>query len=135
VPLRVSMDVPAEPAAIQCAVEGLAALSYYYMRIAEAGGAPFPPLYKSGVVYRREPLGEEQWQHAQQTLLRKQGDCEDLAAYRCAELRMAGEMAIVAIKVTGPGTYHAVVQRADGTIEDPSRMCIALERARERDDQ
>lgn len=78
------------------------------------------PLYASGVRYdARDPA--ERWQLPSETRARGRGDCEDLASYRCAELRLAGESCRVIVKRTGPNVLHAVVERADGRIEDPSR--------------
>lgn len=51
-----------------------------------------------------------------------EGDCEDLAAARAAELRVSGEdpgARAVAYR-SRPKTWHAVVRRGDGTVEDPS---------------
>jgi len=127
-PLIVQMRVPASIGAIECAVEGLAGLNYKLMHTATVGGGGFPRLYDSGIVYRKEPHGSEQWQNAIDLLRSFQGDCEDLASYRAAELRMDGEPAMVAIVRTRRGTYHAVVRRVDGTIEDPSRILLAIER-------
>ncbi len=128
-PLHVTMDIPANREAIESAVEGLTALNYDMMRQAGVAGGGFPALYDSGVVYRREKRGQEDWQPATRLLGAGQGDCEDLAAYRAAELRVDGEPATVAIKPTRGGTmYHAVVRRASGAIEDPSRILIDLER-------
>jgi hypothetical protein len=82
---------------------------------------PLPPLYASGVRYARE-RGREEWQTAEETAERKTGDCEDLVAYRCAELWVAGETAARPhCYAPRPGLIHCVVRRADGTIEDPSR--------------
>ena len=47
-----------------------------------------PSLYQSGVRYQAEPIGTEDWLDALQVLLRRYADCEDLAAYRAAELRV-----------------------------------------------
>lgn len=47
-----------------------------------------PDLYTSGVRYEAEPAGQENWQDAFQLMHKKRGDCEDLAAYRAAELRV-----------------------------------------------
>lgn len=48
-----------------------------------------PMLYESGVVYKREPwAGEyEDFATIPQMLERKWGDCDDLAAWRVAEIR------------------------------------------------
>lgn len=82
---------------------------------------PQRPLYAAGVRYMRsDPT--ERWQLPSETAARGGGDCEDLAAWRVAELRRAGERgARVVVRRTGPRVLHAVVLRADGTIEDPSR--------------
>lgn len=49
-----------------------------------------PALYASGVVYRAEPPGDEFWLDALQVLARRHCDCEDMSAYRAAELRVYG---------------------------------------------
>lgn len=127
-PLIVSMRVPATIGAIESVAEGLTALNYRMMHIASVGGGGFPALYDSGIVYRREPIGKEEWQSAANLLRTGEGDCEDLAAYRAAELRFEGEPATVAIVRTRRGSFHAVVRRGDGRIEDPSRILLAIER-------
>lgn len=126
-PLLVTMRVPATIGAIECAVEGLTALNYKAMHTAQLGGGGFPPLYSSGILYRREPHGTEFWQNAIDLLRSREGDCEDLAAYRAAELRSIGELASVGVIQNPSGSYHAVVRRQDGSIEDPSRILLALE--------
>jgi hypothetical protein len=84
-----------------------------------------PLLYESGVRYLEEPRGRDDWQDIPETLARdKTGDCEDLAAWRIAELRFRGEAANPAIRaslIRGVLTYHVRVRRSDGSIEDPSR--------------
>jgi hypothetical protein len=79
------------------------------------------PLYKSGVRYAREPLGSEVWQTALETKNLGCGDCEDLVAWRCAELRVAGEDATPYVKDVRPGLRHCLVRRANGALECPSR--------------
>lgn len=84
--------------------------------------SPLPLLYEAGVSYRDEP--RDVWRHAIDVSTEGWGDCEDLAAYRAAELRFSGEddAARVAVYQSGPGRYHAVVARGDGSIEDPSKV-------------
>lgn len=90
-----------------------------------------PALYRSGIVYRREPRGVEVWQTAAVTAERGIGDCEDLAIYRAAELQRAGIAAWpVVVRTRTRGQLHAVVRWPDGTIEDPSRIALAIERRR-----
>ena len=79
-----------------------------------------PPLYSSGVRYVREQ-STERWQMPSETYARKAGDCEDLAVWRVAELRQAGEPAKLYLRRSGPRLWHAMVKRADGTLEDPSK--------------
>lgn len=81
---------------------------------------PRAPLYAAGVRYLgKDP--EERWQIPSETTSRGGGDCEDLASWRCAELRNAGEKCRVIVRRSRPGVLHAVVEREDGQIEDPSR--------------
>lgn len=82
------------------------------------GGAS---LYESGVRYQREAPGREDWYLPSQTRRRRKGDCEDLSLWRAAELQEAGEDAWPLVYRSGPRTLHVVVERGDGTIEDPSR--------------
>jgi len=82
---------------------------------------PQRPLYRAGVVYDRRDA-DERWQLPAETAARGRGDCEDLASWRVAELRRAGERdARVIVKRTSPTVLHAMVRRANGRIEDPSR--------------
>lgn len=88
----------------------------------------WPALYDSGVRYKREPRGSERWLTPSVVLLKGEGDCEDLAAYRAAELRVTGEDpgARAVVVRSGDRTWHAVVDRTEGEhaaydeFEDPS---------------
>jgi hypothetical protein len=83
-----------------------------------------PTLYASGVIYVEEPGSREHWQDIPETLLRREGDCEDLCCWRVAELRLQNEHAIPFLRSRVIGRrriYHVAVQRGDGCIEDPSR--------------
>lgn len=84
-----------------------------------------------GIYYLAEPDGRDDWQDIPDTLERGNGDCEDLATWRCAELRVRlgvdADLGITksdmplqsgAALVT---MYHIVVVLPDGAIEDPSR--------------
>ncbi len=132
--LQVRIHVPPIPEAIEAVAEGLVRLNVALMRFADERGIELPPLYESGITYRREPRGREWWQSADDVrglATKRSGDCEDLAAYRAAELRYyEGELARVVIERTARGSFHAVVSREDGTIEDPSRILVEQEHAR-----
>lgn len=87
------------------------------------------PLYESGIRYRREGQGPEGWKTIDQLYADGVGDCEDLSIARVAELAEQGIGARVLIVPTRPGRYHAIVEKADGEREDPSRILMAQERA------
>jgi hypothetical protein len=82
-----------------------------------------PSIYSAGVRYRAEPRGSERWQLPRETEREGSGDCEDLASWLCAQLRVTGEdtRATVTTYQSAPGIRHCVVRRGNGTIEDPSR--------------
>lgn len=122
--VAVTLLVPATPAALSAAAEGLAAVNFALIR----AGGDFPGIYESGVVYRGEPVGTEEWLTIPEILARGAGDCEDLSAWRAAELREQGEPAVVEVRHNSIGSYHAVVRRADGTIEDPSKILVEREK-------
>lgn len=109
--------------AVRGILEQVAAINHYYLMMHQA-----PPLYESGVRYREEPPGTtEEFATIPVILARGHGDCDDLAPYRVAELRMLGEHAQIRLqwkksRVTGKRMYHVVVRRADGRIEDPSKL-------------
>lgn len=109
--------VPARADAFEAALEGLTRVNEGLMQREHV-----PPLYEAGVRYKDEP--RDVWRHALDVAADKWGDCEDLAAYRAAELRVSGEdpQARVVTYQSGPNRYHAVVARSGGLVEDPSRV-------------
>jgi len=127
--LKVEIAAPSDELALSCLLEGIVALNYLVMEASRRllGGDAIPPLYTSGIRYEREPLGAEKWQSAPELLRTRVGDCEDLSCYRAAELRLDGEPATVEVVRTPRGSFHAVVRRADGRLEDPSRILLGLE--------
>lgn len=116
--MRITLDIPATVDALEGALEGLVCAN-----VALLSRSQLPPLYRSGVRYQRERRGLERWQTCEQTFAAERGDCEDLACWRAAELRAAGELAARAVVTrTGAHLWHVRVLRASGAIEDPSRM-------------
>lgn len=134
--IHVRVNVPPIPEALEAVAEGLVLLNVFYLEHALEQGIELPALYDSGIVYRREPKGREWWESAADLLgiaADFQGDCEDLAAYRAAELRVfEDDYASVRVVRTSRGTFHAIVEHEDGEIEDPSRIAVMLERDRNR---
>lgn len=86
-----------------------------------------PLLYESGVRYEAEPRGEEDWCDIPHVLSQGWGDCEDLAAWRIAELRQRGIAAKGKLKwFKAPSRsqatlYHVQVVLPGNKLEDPSR--------------
>ncbi len=120
-----AFDTLSEDAKLTALVRLLEALSAVNEAwLAENPRAPW--LYESGVRYEEEPDGRDDWQDIPETIFLRNGDCEDLGCWRVAELRTRGrEYAVPHIKksLTGPRTvYHVAVLRADGRLEDPSRI-------------
>lgn len=109
--------VPSNPASFRDALEGLTRVNVGLM---QAGG--IPPLYEAGVHYQDET--DDVWRSAEEVARTRWGDCEDLSAYRAAELRVSGEDpgAYLDLYKSGPQRYHAIVVRGDGSIEDPSKV-------------
>ncbi len=79
------------------------------------------PLYQSGVRFKAEPPGVETFVDALTCKKVGHGDCAHLACWRCAECQQADERASLRIKWKHP-SYHVQVRRANGSIEDPSRL-------------
>ena len=77
----------------------------------------------AGVRWKPEPPGDEHFDHAATVHKRGWGDCDDLAPYHAASLRHTGEDpgATAVVYRSGPNRWHAVTQRSDGTIDDPSK--------------
>jgi hypothetical protein len=92
-----------------------------------------------GLRYRSEPSGSEDWLDIDGVIAAEGGDCEDLAAWRVAELRVYGAAALApgdgGYGQTGPltaaaflrawpgGTYHCLVEYHINGVryeEDPS---------------
>jgi hypothetical protein len=102
--------------ALRACLAALTALNDLYLR----ANPRTPALYGSGVRYQTEAPGRDDWDVIPLVLKRGWGDCEDLAAWRCAELRAAGVAAVCDARRTGPETWHAFVRLPDGTVDDPS---------------
>jgi hypothetical protein len=82
-----------------------------------------PPLYDSNINYQEEKAGEEVWKPLTRVIDAGVGDCEDLTAWRVAELRNQGEDVQGVFVDNGRG-YHAVVEYSNGEIEDPSQILL-----------
>lgn len=83
----------------------------------------FEKALQYGIKWKPEPPGDEHFDHGHEVMKRKWGDCDDLAPLHAASLRHTGvdPEARAIVYQSGPKRWHAVVQRSDGTIDDPSR--------------
>jgi len=83
-----------------------------------------PPLYASGANWELRPKdpSDTRWRYANEVATEGWGDCQALAGYRAAELRVKGgdPAAHVRVYPTGENKFHAVVARGNGWVEDPS---------------
>lgn len=103
---------------------GLEALTRLDEQQVRAGQAPHikdAGLGKS-LIWQPEPPGAECFDHAAKIVRRGWADCDDLAPYLAGSLRATGEdpHAVARVVKSGPNRWHAIVQRGDGTINDPS---------------
>jgi hypothetical protein len=92
-------------------------------------------LYDSGVYYQPEREGEENWQDVPTCIIRRFADCEDLASWRAAEIRVRERVFAWPFFTwkrlpDGRTLYHIKVKRADGRIEDPSAVLGMYDRRR-----
>lgn len=80
-------------------------------------------LKAADIRWKPEPPGAEHFDHAQEVMRRRWGDCDDLAPWHAASLRHTGEDpgARAIVRKSGPRRWHAIVQRSDGSIDDPSK--------------
>jgi hypothetical protein len=82
-------------------------------------------LYESSVVYEFDSRFPDAWKDIPTILQDGQGDCEDLACWRAAEMKVAGIRGVRPLlrwrkNPSGGYTYHVLVRWPDGRVEDPS---------------
>lgn len=108
--------------ALQIALDALTLRDELYLRTHPRT----PGIYDAGVIYQEEPPGAEDWADIPTVLKLGWGDCEDLACWRAAELRIrhgidAHPQVSCSIQADGSRLYHITVLLPDGRTEDPSR--------------
>lgn len=122
--MRLRIAVPEAHVSPDVLNAGLETVTRLDERMIAAGEAPpFEEAVRHGLRWRPEPPGDEHFDHAGLAGARGWGDCDDLAPWRAATLRVSGldPDATAIVRRSGPHRWHAVVQRSDGQIEDPSR--------------
>lgn len=100
---------------ILSALWGLLAVNLHQMN------ASYPSVYSFARYERETPGRPEIWQSANALRKSRVGDCEDLAAYHCAWLRVTGRdrNANIGLKRSSVG-WHIVVVCSNGETVDPS---------------
>ncbi len=121
--MRIRVSVPEEhvsAAVINPILEGVTRLNEQMIRSGESPTAT--ALVSAGAKWKPEPPGDECFDRGDTIAARGWGDCDDWAPLAAAEERITGRDpgARAIVIPSGPSTYHAVVQRSDGTIRDPS---------------
>jgi hypothetical protein len=129
--MRINVAIPeahVSPPVMDAALEATTRLNEDLIR---AGEVPTFRAAVNKVRWRPEPPGDEHFDHAGVVLGRGWGDCDDLAPWHAASLRVTGvdKGATAIVKKSGPNRWHAVVRRSNGTIEDPSREAGMGQRA------
>lgn len=122
--MEVRIAVPEEHVDAPTLNAGLEMNTRVNERLLRAGEAPtFDQAIRKGIRWREEPPGHEEFAHARKVVGRGWGDCDDLAPYRAATLRVTGRDPDARAEVfrSGPTRWHAVVVRGDGSVEDPSQ--------------
>lgn len=125
--MRIRITVPREHVDEETLGAGLEASSLVAQRQVESGSVPpLADAIESGQVkWRPEPAGQgfEGFDLPEDVMARGWGDCDDLASWWCAELRSSGKDpdAKAVVYESKPGRWHAVVERGDGSRDDPSR--------------
>ena len=114
------MISPSRKSTVHLLLEALATANAGHLRL----HPNTPWLYASGVRYAEADESQEIWTDIPETLARGFGSCQDLAAWRLAELRVRAREAalpvVTARRLGARAVTHVVVRRADGRIEDPS---------------
>ena|GEM_PF-1606828 len=98
-------------------VRALTALNVLWLR--EHPRAPL--LKRSGVRYNTQPIGCERFLTIPSILQRGNGDCDQLASWRAAELRERfGIKALPEVRQMGEKLWHVYVRLPNGKVEDIS---------------
>lgn len=130
--MRINVAVPeahVQPSVLNAALEATTRLNEAMIR---KGDVPTFDKALPGLQWRPEPPGDEHFDHAGVVIGRGWGDCDDLAPYHAASLRVTGHDpdATAEVKRSGPKRWHAIVVRGDGSIDDPSAAAGMHEYAR-----
>ncbi len=98
-------------------------INWAFRRFARGISPPVPPVYASGVRYKADPAGKEDWKDCLQCMIDGWADCDRLVAWRAAELRVAGIPAEPAVKWRHiPKAIAVTIMNPDGKPAYPASM-------------
>lgn len=121
--MRIRLAVPDAATSPEVLDAALEAVTRTNEKLIASGNVPLASeAIAAGVKWKPEPPGDEHFDNAARVASRGWGDCDDLAPYHAASLRVTGEdpEARATVIRTGPKRWHAVVERSDGSVDDPS---------------
>lgn len=121
--MRIRIAVPDEHVGAEVVDPALEAVTKLNEYMLDTGQTPTSyELIRRGARWRPEDPGDEHFDHGGTIASRGWGDCDDWAPLHAATLRRTGQDPGARARVipSGPNTFHALVERSDGTIEDPS---------------
>jgi hypothetical protein len=122
--VRINVAIPeahVKKPVLDAALEAVTRLNEDLIR---SGASPTSDqLIEAGAKWQPEPPGQEHFDHGALIKKRGHGDCDDWAPLHAATLRVTGEdpEAFAEVIKSGPKRWHAVVNRSNGTRDDPSR--------------
>lgn len=121
--MRIQIAVPESHVTKPVLDGALEAVTRLNEQMIKSGDTPTSDeLVAAGARWKPEPPGQEHFDHGALIAHRKHGDCDDWAPLHAATLRVTGEDpgARAIVRKSGEKRWHAIVQRSDGTIDDPS---------------
>ena len=122
--IEYNIPSPVDVTALNIFVRALCAYDVLWLR----RNPRTPNLYESGVRYKTQPAGVEQFKPIPLVIAAGSADCDQLAPWRAAELRVRrGIKALPEVRQMGPALYHVYVRLPNGQVEDVSaRLGMAV---------
>jgi hypothetical protein len=121
--MRLNIAIPEDHVTKPVLDAALEAVSKLDEQMIKSGESPTSvQLIDRGAIWQPEKPGQEHFDHGGLIAGRGHGDCDDWAPLHAATLRVTGRDpgAKAVVRKSGPKRWHAVVQRSDGSIDDPS---------------
>lgn len=116
--MRIRVAIPDEHVSAEVIDPVLEAVTRLNESMIRQGSPTATELVRGGAIWRPENMGDEHFDHGGTIASRGWGDCDDWAPLKAAEMRATGEDpgAIARVVPSGPTTWHALVQKSDGTV-------------------